>query len=96
MCPLAKEGLDVSLSYGLTTHRCLVPLGMYEGNGALVTQVMEDSPAEKAGIEAGDVILSFDGKELKKMRDLPKFVALTPKGKSVKFWRVPCSIPGAK
>ena len=64
-------------------------LGLENDNGALVTQVMEDSPAEKAGIEAGDVILSFDGKELERMRDLPKFVALTPKGKRVKVnvWR---------
>jgi serine protease Do len=64
-------------------------LGLDDDSGALVTQVMEDSPAEKAGIEAGDVILSFDGKKLDRMRDLPKFVALTPKGKSVKVkvWR---------
>ena len=48
--------------------------------GALVGEVMEDSPAEKAGIKQGDVIIEFMGKEITKMATLPSFVALTPVG----------------
>jgi serine protease Do len=64
-------------------------LGLDNTAGALVSQVMEDSPAEKAGIESGDVILSYGGKKLSKMRDLPKLVALTAKDTEVEIeiWR---------
>ena len=57
--------------------------------GALVASVSENSPAYKAGIKAGDIILEFDGKRVKKMRTLPKLVAQTPVGKkvTVKIWR---------
>ncbi|MEN8136134.1 MAG: DegQ family serine endoprotease [Thermodesulfobacteriota bacterium] len=46
--------------------------------GALVGEVMEDSPAEKAGIKQGDVIIEFMGREITAMATLPSFVALTP------------------
>jgi serine protease Do len=57
--------------------------------GALVASVQEGSPAEKAGIKAGDIILTFDGKEVDTMRTLPKLVAQTKVGKKVvvKIWR---------
>ena len=57
--------------------------------GALVASVQEGSPAEKAGIKAGDIILEFDGKEVDTMRTLPKLVAQTKVGKKVmvKIWR---------
>ncbi len=42
-----------------------------------------DSPASKAGLETGDVILRFDGKEVSSMRGLPRLVAQTPIGKTV-------------
>ncbi len=45
--------------------------------------MVSDSPAEKAGIEQGDVILEFDGKEVAGSKDLPRIVASTPVGKSV-------------
>jgi len=48
--------------------------------GALVGEVMKDSPAEKAGIEQGDVIVKFMGKEITTMATLPSMVALTPVG----------------
>lgn len=51
--------------------------------GALVSQVTPDGPAAKAGIERGDVIVSFDGKEIKEMHELPYVVATTPVGKRV-------------
>ena len=57
--------------------------------GALVASVGENSPADKAGIKAGDIILEFDGKIIETMRNLPKVVASTKVGKSVelKIWR---------
>ena len=57
--------------------------------GALVASVGENSPADKAGIKAGDIILNFDGKKIDTMRTLPKVVASTKVGKSVelKIWR---------
>ncbi len=57
--------------------------------GALVASVGQNSPADKAGIKAGDIILEFDGKKIDTMRSLPKVVANTKVGKSVelKIWR---------
>ena len=57
--------------------------------GALVASVGENSPADKAGVKAGDIILNFDGKKIDTMRTLPKVVASTEVGKSVelKIWR---------
>ena len=57
--------------------------------GALVASVGEKSPADKAGLKAGDIILEFDGKKIDTMRTLPKVVAGTAVGKSVelKIWR---------
>src|SRR3954453_8974172 len=51
--------------------------------GALVAGVDDKGPAKPAGIEAGDVIVRFDGKDIKEMRDLPRVVADTPVGKDV-------------
>ena len=57
--------------------------------GALVASVGQSSPAEKAGIKAGDIILEFDGKKINTMKKLPNVVASTEVGKSVelKIWR---------
>lgn len=64
-------------------------LGLEKAAGALVTQVLEDTPAEKAGLQAGDVILVYDGKEVAKMTELPKLVAVTEQGREVELqvWR---------
>jgi serine protease Do len=51
--------------------------------GALVAGVDDKGPAKPAGIEYGDVIVKFDGKDIKEMRDLPRVVADTPVGKDV-------------
>lgn len=58
-------------------------------NGALVADVTPDSPAARAGIRVGDVILSFDGHEVSTMKDLPKLVAKTVPGKETGLilWR---------
>ena len=57
--------------------------------GALVASVSDKSPADKAGIKPGDIILEFDEKKIDTMRTLPKVVANTAVGKSVqlKIWR---------
>ncbi len=58
-------------------------VGVKENTGALVAGVTADSPAAKAGIQAGDVITKFDGKEVSTMRGLPRMVSQTPIGKQV-------------
>lgn len=58
-------------------------LGLKEDVGALVSSVSSGSPAEKAGIEVGDIILKFDGKDITNNRKLPRIVAATPVGKKV-------------
>ena len=59
--------------------------GLQESEGALVADVTEQSPAEKAGIKTGDVIISFNGKKIKEMDTLPKMVGSTEIGKKVKI-----------
>jgi serine protease Do len=58
-------------------------LGIPENTGALVGGVSPDGPAAAGGIEAGDVILKFDGKDVSTMRGLPRIVSQTPVGQSV-------------
>src|SRR5262249_4452632 len=58
-------------------------LGMKPARGALVVGVDENGPAKPGGIEPDDVIVKFDGKEIKQMRDLPRAVAETPPGKQI-------------
>jgi len=58
-------------------------LGMKQTRGALVAGVDDKGPAKPAGIEPGDVIVKFDGHDIKEMRDLPRVVADTPVGKDV-------------
>ena len=58
-------------------------LNLKPARGALIAGVDDKGPAKPAGIEAGDVIVKFDGKDIKEMRDLPRIVADTPVGKDV-------------
>ena len=58
-------------------------LGMDDAIGALVAGVTDDGPAAKGNIEAGDVIIKFDGKTVESMRELPRMVAETAIGKEV-------------
>lgn len=67
--PVTKDLAD---SFGLAAEK-----------GALVSEVMPDSPAEKGGVKSGDIIIAFDGKEIKEMSDLPRLVAATATGKSI-------------
>jgi len=58
-------------------------LGLKPARGALVAGIDDRGPARPAGIEPGDVIVRFDGKDVKTMRDLPRIVADTAVGKEV-------------
>ena len=60
-----------------------------EPRGALVASVAENSPSEKGGIKAGDIILEFNGVKINQMKELPAIVAKTKVGTKVKvkIWR---------
>ncbi len=64
---------DLAKSFGLKSEA-----------GALVSDVVKDSPAQKAGLKNGDIITEFDGKKIREMNELPRLVAVTPVGKKVK------------
>ncbi|MCX5592179.1 DegQ family serine endoprotease [Alcaligenes endophyticus] len=64
-------------------------LGLTDSKGALVSSVEENGPAAKAGIQAGDVILKFDGKKIDQMSDLPRIVGSVKPGENApaEVWR---------
>ena len=64
-------------------------LGLPKARGALVRNVEAGAPADKAGVEAGDVILSFDGRLIEKSSDLPRIVGDTKAGTKAQMevWR---------
>jgi serine protease Do len=69
---------DIATSFGLDKAR-----------GALVNSVEKGSPADKAGIEATDIIVAFDGKQVESSSDLPRIVGSTRPGAQVpvEVWR---------
>lgn len=91
----AKGVIDQLVKYGETRRgwlgvkvQSVTPdiaesMGMGAPRGALVADVTKTGPAEKAGIEAGDVIVEFNGHPIKEMKDLPRVVADTEIGKGV-------------
>tara|TARA_B100000575_G_scaffold293020_1_gene303126 strand:- start:948 stop:2354 length:1407 start_codon:yes stop_codon:yes gene_type:complete len=97
----ASKVIDQLLNYGETrrgwlgvriqevTKEIAEAVKLKKPEGALVASVGEKSPADKAGIKAGDIIIEFDGKKIDTMRTLPKVVANTEVGKNVKLkiWR---------
>jgi len=64
-------------------------LGLDKARGALIASVSDNGPAQAAGIQAGDVVVSFDGKPVGDMKRLPRLVAETPVDKTVPVtvWR---------
>ncbi|MTD94235.1 Do family serine endopeptidase [Hyphomicrobium sp. xq] len=58
-------------------------LGIPESSGALVAAITPDGPAAKGGVNAGDVIMRFDGEDVNSMRSLPRLVARAPIDKTV-------------
>lgn len=71
------------------TRELAESFGLQKPQGALVTTVEKGSPAEKAGVEAGDIILKFDGKVVTQSSDLPRIVGGTRPGtkSSMQVWR---------
>ncbi len=59
--------------------------GLDKPYGALVAQVMKDSPAEKAGIQTGDIIIEYEGKEINLSSELPQLVGRSKVGETVKL-----------
>ena len=71
------------------TEEIAESLGLGKARGAMVASVSENGPAEKAKLRQGDVILTFDGKDVNEMRRLPRIVAETGVNKDVQvtIWR---------
>jgi serine protease Do len=63
--------------------------GLKEANGVLISDIVQDSPAEKAGIVSGDIIIEFDRKKMDSPQELQKVVGATAPGRAVplKVWR---------
>jgi serine protease Do len=97
---LAKPVIDQIIKYGHTrrgwlgvriqsvTPEIAESLGLKSAKGALVASVTEKGPAAVAGVQAGDVILKFNGQEINEMRKLPRLVAETEINSTVEmvFW----------
>jgi serine protease Do len=91
----AKNVIDQLLKYGETRRgwlgvkiQSVTPdiadsMNLDRPRGALVADVTAAGPAEKAGIQSGDVVVEFNGRPVNSMRDLPKIVAETEIGKQV-------------
>ncbi|MEJ2698685.1 MAG: Do family serine endopeptidase [Desulfuromonadales bacterium] len=79
---LKKTGHVVRGWLGVTiqpmTPQLAESFGLKEAKGALVSEVVKDSPAERAGIRRGDIIVSLQGKEVENVSDLPRLVAAIP------------------
>ncbi|HEX7454482.1 MAG TPA: Do family serine endopeptidase, partial [Gallionella sp.] len=71
------------------TRELAESFGLSQPNGALISSVEKAGPADKAGIEASDVILKFDGRVVKSSADLPRIVAAARPGSkvTVELWR---------
>jgi serine protease Do len=87
LLPQLKEGKAVRGWIGVMIQE-ITPglkdkLDLEEEKGALVADVTSGGPADKAGIQRGDVIVSFAGKEIEEMNELPYLVASTPIGETV-------------
>jgi serine protease Do len=90
---LRTTGKVVRGRIGVTIQELTLELaesfGLSKPNGALVSSVEKNAPADKAGIEASDVIIKFDGKAVDSSNDLPRIVAATKPGSkvTVELWR---------
>lgn len=73
----------IGVQIGPVSKEVAEAMGLTKAQGALVTGVEAGAPAEKAGVEAGDIILKFDGRAIEKSGDLPRIVgAIKPGTKS--------------
>src|SRR5690606_25257002 len=74
---------------GVVSDDVAKAIGLDSARGAMVSQVEPGGPAAQAGVQPGDVIISFDGKDIKQMSDLPRIVGETKPGTraSMEVWR---------
>lgn len=79
----------IGVQIGEVTKDVAESLGLSKAQGALVQRVEPGGPAEKSGLEAGDIILKFDGTTIEKSSDLPRLVGATKPGarSTVTVWR---------
>lgn len=98
---LAKPVVNQIIKFGRTrrgwlgvriqtvTDEIAESLDLSDTKGALVASITPDGPAEKAGLQHGDIIITFNGEAVDNMRSLPRIVAETPIGESVEleYWR---------
>ena len=70
----------IGVQIGQVSKDVAESIGLGKPQGALVTGVETGSPADKAGVEAGDIITRFDGKTIEKVADLPRLVGNTKPG----------------
>ena len=84
---VARGWLGVQIQQ--VTPELVQSLGLSTAAGALVARVGAGSPAAVAGFEQGDVILSINGRDIRRMRDLPLVIAETPIGQmaAITVWR---------
>ncbi len=59
--------------------------GLDKKNGALINKVLKDSPADKAGLQPGDVVISIDGKKVRNANDVRNRIGLLPVGEKIQF-----------
>jgi serine protease Do len=87
LTPLREGGKVVRGWLGVQVQRVTPDLaksfGLDRDRGALVADVMPNTPAERAGIERGDVIVEFNGRKVEEMNDLPRLVASISPGTDV-------------
>ncbi len=79
----------IGVTIGAVSREVAEAIGLAKPQGALVTNVDPDGPAAKAGVEAGDVVLRFDGRAIDSQSDLPRIVGGTKPGAKVAMsvWR---------
>ncbi len=79
----------VGVQIGEVSKEVADALGLSKAEGAMVSSVEADGPAEKAGVQPGDVILKFNGEPIKRWSDLPRIVGETKPGTTtnMEVWR---------
>jgi serine protease Do len=70
----------IGVQIGEVSKEVADQLGLAQANGALVRSVEQGGPAEKAGVEAGDIVTKFDGRAIERWNELPRFVGNTKPG----------------
>ncbi len=75
----------IGVSVQVLTPELAKSFGLKEPKGALVSAVTPGDPADKGGVKPGDIIVNFNGQAVKELSDLPRIVAATTPGKTIKM-----------